>query len=401
MKNKYILYLLLLSTISFINSILEIPLKPIQVKGIPKYGLNLPSQEENTEELEEEFDPKLLMEEGNAYINTNFLYIATARIGSDKQEFNFLLDTGSSDTWVPKKDCIAAFPKNHYYNPETSSTSRNTNIPFQIRYGGGRSSSGIYYIDNFYYINNKDFPLQFGVAIKTDFDINGADGIIGLASYYSNENLSFISMLKNGGVTDSQMFSIKFGYNAIPGITGTFIVGKHPDFLNYNTVTTPLVQNPNVITHHWTCTINSFGIKYSNLLFQSNQSYNVIVDTGTNMIMLPLEYYNAIVNNVNNFNCHFIMNSQNLYQLSCNNENLLPEFRFEINGNILIVPKYYAFVKMNNGIFYSKVVFFESNVYVIGTPFLFAFHTLFDKENNVLQFYPERPEFLEKNGNLR
>ena len=398
--DKFILFLIL-SNISLINSLLEIPLKPIQVKGIPKYGFKLPFQEIISEESDEEFDPNLLIDQGNGYINTNFLYIATVKIGSNKQEMNFLLDTGSSITWVPKKGCVDTIKKAHYYDPDLSSTSRATNMPFQIKYGGGKSCNGIYYTDTFNYINNKDFSLMFGVALKTDFDyVNGADGIIGLARYYSSVPLSFISMLKNGGVTDSEVFSIKFGNNAIPGITGTFFIGKHPDFSNYNTVTSPLVNTDDGRVPNWVCTINSFGIKYSNLLFQSRKSFKFLFDSGTNMIILPLDYYNDIVNNVNSFNCHFILNKQNVYQLSCLNENLLPEFRFEINGNILIVPKNYAFVRVNS-VFYSKVVFVESDRYIMGTPFLFAFHTLFDKENEVLQFYPERPEFLQKNGNLR
>lgn len=93
--------------------------------------------------------------------------------------------------------------------------------------------------------------------------------------------------------------------------------------------------------------------------------------------------------------------NENIYQLTCSDESLLPEFRFEINGNILIVPKYYAFSEMSNGLFYSRVIFLESNNYIMGIPFLHAFHTLFNKENEVLQFYPQEPEFLEEKRNLR
>ena len=123
-------------------------------------------------------------------------------------------------------------------------------------------------------------------------------------------------------------------------------------------------------------------------------------DTGTNMILLPLEYYYYLKNQVGALNCQFITNDQKAYRLMCQTESLLPDFRFEINGHILIIPKNYGFNKASNGIFLSKVVFVESNHYIIGTPFFFAFHTLFDKVNEQLHFYPEKPEFIQKT-NLR
>ena len=38
--------------------------------------------------------------------------------------------------------------------------------------------------------------------------------------------------------------------------------------------------------------------------------------------------------------------------------------------------------------------------YVIGSPFFFAFHTLFDKESEKLHFYPENNENLIKRNYL-
>ena len=392
--NRFVLCLL--SYISFTNSIIEIPLKPIQVEGIPKYShFKLPVPEDILEENEDEFEPKLLIEQGNSIINANNLFVATVKIGSLKQPFNFLLDTGSSVTWVPKKGSIDKWKKEHYYEPTTSTTSRKTNNPFQIKYGSG-SCSGFYYYDIFNYINNKNFRLKFGVALKTDFNVNGADGIIGLSHFYDNEDLSFINMLNKGGVTKSKIFSLKFGFNIKTGKVGTLYIGKHNDFSNKNTVTCPLVKFKDKKKIFWICNIKSFGIKN----YKYTKSYDIMFDTETNMILLPLEYYYYLKNQVGALNCQFITNDQKAYRLMCQTESLLPDFRFEINGHILIIPKNYGFNKASNGIFLSKVVFVESNHYIIGTPFFFAFHTLFDKVNEQLHFYPEKPEFMQKT-NLR
>ena len=72
-----IFIVLSLSHISAINSLIEIPLKPIQVKGIPKYSnIILPLEETNFEvSEEEELEPKLLIDQGNSLVNTNnFIY---------------------------------------------------------------------------------------------------------------------------------------------------------------------------------------------------------------------------------------------------------------------------------------------------------------------------------------
>lgn len=395
-----IFIVLSLSYIWVINSLIEIPLKPIRVKGIPKYNnFILPIEEiDPAETEEEEFEPKLLIEQGNSMVNTNNVFIATVNIGSRKQVFNCLLDTGSSITWVPRKGSVNKYKNAHYYDPQISTTSRASSSGFQIKYGSG-SCNGVYYSDNFYYINNKSFRLLFGVALKTDFNVNGADGIIGLSHYYPNQDYSFMDMLNKGGVTKSKSFSLKFGTNIKAGKVGKFFIGKHSDFSNKITVTCPLVNPKN--GRDWVCNIKSFGFKRSNIHLQSKRSFNIIFDTGTNMIMLPLQYYNDLSNKVSKLNCNFVTNqNRDVFQLMCQKENLLPDFSFEINGQILLVPKTYGYLKDSRGFFYSKVIFVKSNFFIIGSPFFFAFHTLFDRENSKLHFYPENAAYIQKKTNL-
>lgn len=85
--------ILSLSYLTLTNSIIEIPLTSIKVKGVPKYSNfklieSIPISDENK-------DKRILIEEGNALIDMNLLFIANLKIGSNKQEFNLVLDTGS------------------------------------------------------------------------------------------------------------------------------------------------------------------------------------------------------------------------------------------------------------------------------------------------------------------
>lgn len=116
--------------------------------------------------------------------------------------------------------------------------------------------------------------MFFGVATKTDFKAIGADGIIGLAHVYYDEGLSFIQMLKNGGVTSSTMFSLKF-QNINMGVAGKLYLGKHDDFSKNNVGTCPLVNFSNGAEIYWGCQANSFGLrKNGGSEVRSNRQYN-------------------------------------------------------------------------------------------------------------------------------
>ena len=79
--------------------------------------------------------------------------------------------------------------------------------------------------------------------------------------------------------------------------------------------------------------------------------------------------------------------------------NSLPDFRFEINGNVLTVPHQYSFYDVGQ-YSYSRIIFKKYDYYIIGSPFFFAFHTLFDEEEGNLYFHPENIKYLEiGNGN--
>ncbi len=98
-KTKYIsIYLFIfLINICFISSIIEIPLYPTKVKGIPKYE-NISMMEQYYPDENESIS--FAAKEGNVFLNRDILFIAKIKIGSQKQIFNLLLDTGSSILWV-------------------------------------------------------------------------------------------------------------------------------------------------------------------------------------------------------------------------------------------------------------------------------------------------------------
>jgi DUF2075 family protein len=379
------LYLLLITSLFYLNHcVIEIPFKPIKVKGIPKYRnikLEEPILDTN---LTIKFNKSFLSSQGKATLNTNYLFLANIKIGSNSQSFNLLLDTGSYILWVPNKDSVDKYKIKNHYNPSQSTTSSYTEQSFEQKYGTGYCS-GYYYIDNIVYTDNKKFRMAFGVADKTEFEVEDCDGIIGLAHMYYDESLSFIYMMKNAKVIDSLSFSFKFEGDIDIPMSGKLILGKHKDFSSNSTVTCPLISKGTSSDIYWACQVSSFIIQKSNTTAISNRNFDIIFDTGTNMIMLPLSYYEDLKSDIRKFGCNIVLNDK-YYQIECSKSNPI-EFKFQINGNNLSLPVDLCYYDYSNTKIRSLVLFTD-DFYIFGSPFFLAYHTLFDKEGEKLHFYP-------------
>lgn len=383
------------SYICLTNCLIEIPFTSIEVKNIPKY---------KSIEVKEPLDYSQLNKtnktmfyiNGNTFINANYLFLAHITIGSSNQPFNLLLDTGSHLLWVAEDGCkqTGSIPIKNFYYPSKSTTKQKTSQTFSILYGTG-SCQGLLYYDYAKYINNKQFKIKFGVADKTDFGVNDCDGIIGLAHDYKDYDISFIHMLKKYSITDSTIFSFKFTDNK----SGKLIIGQHDDFSSSNAATCPLKTFEGEANYFWVCEVSGFGLKNTKEEIKSLNSFNIIFDTGTNFILLPIKYYYDLKDKLKNFGCSTTYKEKEL-QLVCINSKNLPDFTFIINGNTLTLSSYNSFYLSTDSKYYSSILFVKDNRYIIGSPFFVAFHTLFDKENDRLHFYPEKYSVINKGSNI-
>ena len=393
-KNIFIFYFLFFisSYICLTNCLIEIPFRPIDVKNIPKYK-NIEVKERSDDSTLNKSNTSLFYIDGKTTINQNYLFLASIKIGS--QPFNLLLDTGSNILWVAEVDCIESgkIPIKRHYDPSKSSTKVYTAEDFRIIYGTG-SCQGFLYYEYAEYINNKSFKIKLGVAKKTDFSVYDCDGIIGLGHDYSDKNdFSFIHMLKKSGITDSTKFSFKF----IDEKSGKLIIGEHDDFSSSNAITCPLKTLKGEANSFWVCEVDGFGLINKKEEIKSLNSYNIIFDTGTNYILLPLQYYNDMKDKFKNFGCTTANKDKDI-QLICSDYDNAPDFTFRINGNILTLSKYYTFYR-DGSKYYSSILFVKDERYIIGSPFFVGFHTLFDKDNEKLHFYPEKNNIVDKGSN--
>ena len=85
-KNCHLKILLFLIYISFSECIIEVPLKPVRVKGIPKFGNIAFGEPIENDDEDQKLNNRFLIEEGNSLINENLLFVANIKIGSNKQK---------------------------------------------------------------------------------------------------------------------------------------------------------------------------------------------------------------------------------------------------------------------------------------------------------------------------
>ena len=401
----HLIIFIIFSYFFFINCIVEIPLIREKSRRISKYK-NITIKKSTFDY--QKFFRLPIFNEGGLWLSYDNLFLTFIKIGvplylRDDQFLYQILDTRSQITWVAGPFCQNKYSSKirYYYSPKFSNTSQNTQESFNITLSSG-NASGYYYTDNFKYIGDKYFNMKFGVANYTEFNLESGSGIIGLGRQCSDENMSFIHMLKKYEATDSTIFSIKFG-GELENVDsyGELYIGNHEDFSSNYSVSCPLVKE---FKCYWVCKLDGFSLKKEEIELKSKKSNNIIFDTTIDKIILPMEYLNDIKDDLIKMNCSYssarlseIPPTYN--QINCSGPNdTLPDFRFKINGNILTIPSDFVFDKYNrDGFYLSNYLFFgNSEEYVFGTPFFMIFHTQFDGDNNKMKFYPREPKYIEK-----
>jgi hypothetical protein len=118
----------------------------------------------------------------------DLLYVAPINIGTPAQTFNVVLDTGSSNIWVPDVSCkhggCQGSPAKHHFDSSKSSSYTKNGRHFNIAYGTG-SASGLLGQDTFSFGSSGEVVTDqvFGQAtsVASFFSNQPIDGLVGMA----------------------------------------------------------------------------------------------------------------------------------------------------------------------------------------------------------------------------
>lgn len=220
---------------------------------------------------------------------TNYLnaqYFTEIQIGTPGQTFKVILDTGSSNLWVPSQDCtsLACFLHSKY-DHDASSTYKANGSEFSIQYGSG-SMEG-YISQDTVSIGDLVIPKQdFAEATSEPglaFAFGKFDGILGLAydTISVNKIVPPIYNAINQDLLDAPQFGFYLGdTNKDEEDGGVATFGGYDESLFQGKITWLPVRRK----AYWEVAFEGIGLgdEYAEL-FKTGAA----IDTGTSLITLP------------------------------------------------------------------------------------------------------------------
>ena len=253
-------------------------------------------------------------------------------LGTPPQNFKVVLDTGSSNLWVPSSECnsIACYLHNKY-DSSASSTYKKNGTSFEIRYGSGELS-GFVSNDVFQIGDLKVKHQDFAEATSEPglaFAFGRFDGIMGLGYDTISVNKivpPFYNMLDQG-LLDEPVFAFYLGDTnegqesvaTFGGIDESHYSGK-------------LTKIPLRRKAYWEVDLDAitFGKETAEM-----DNTGVILDTGTSLIALPstiAELLNKEIGAKKSYNGQ--------YTVECNKRDSLPDLTFTLTGHNFTIGAY-------------------------------------------------------------
>ncbi|KAJ6599029.1 aspartic peptidase A1 [Mycena vulgaris] len=253
----------------------------------------------------------------------NAQYFAEIQLGTPPQSFKVILDTGSSNLWVPSTSCtsIACF-LHAKYDSSSSSSHKANGSAFSIQYGSGSMEGFV--SNDVLAIGDLKIPKQdFAEATKEPglaFAFGKFDGILGLG--YDTISVNhitppFYSMI-NAGLIDEAVFSFRIGSSEDDG--GEAIFGGIDD----DAYLGKLVYVPVRRKAYWEVELEKVSFGGDELELENT---GAAIDTGTSLIALPTdiaEMLNTQIGATKSWNGQ--------YTVDCAKVPSLPELSFYFGG---------------------------------------------------------------------
>jgi hypothetical protein len=250
-------------------------------------------------------------------------YLINLTVGTPPKPYSVLLDTGSTDLWLPAWNSSGCYPtcRPGTYNPSDSSTALDIHIPFNISYGlsPGSGMLGEYYNDSIH-VGNAELPAQTFAVADVPAPITEASfwGILGLGSRYGTSAFTnpWSPVYRQLNATYTPLWEHLFESGLIPKRLFSIALGKQSD--SFGSITFGAVAPPSSHKYHgalkkipvilsgplftgWvinmtsvTRTTTSAETTVAENLTTENFPLQVVLDTGAPNTYLPNALYTLI-----------------------------------------------------------------------------------------------------------
>lgn len=209
-------------------------------------------------------------------------YWGQVQIGTPGKTFQVLFDTGSSNLWVPSKDCTNCKSSAATYDPSASSTFKNNGTAFKIQYGTGAMNGVV--VHDVVEIGSLKADCDFAVATNEPgitFKESKFDGILGLGwpSIAVDGITPVMQALHNQGQLDKFLFGF-YLQKAANKDTGKLTIGGYDA-----TKATNLQWVPLKMENYWM--VNMEALSFGGT--STTTVPNAIIDSGTSLIVGPVD----------------------------------------------------------------------------------------------------------------
>lgn len=295
-------------------------------------------------------------------------------IGTPPQSFKVILDTGSSNLWVPSTECgsIACYLHTKY-DSSASSTYKKNGTSFEIRYGSG-SLSGFVSQDVVTIGDLKIKKQDFAEATEEPglaFAFGRFDGILGLGfdSISVNHIVPPFYNMINQGLLDEPVFAFYLGNTANGEGDEAEAVFGGVDEAHY---TGKMTYLPLRRKAYWEVDLDS--IKFGDGSVELDNT-GAILDTGTSLIALPsdlAELLNKEMGAKKGYNGQ--------YTIECEKRDSLPDMSFTLSGKEFLITPYDYILEVQGSCISSifGMDFPGDPLIILGDAFLRKWYSVYD-----------------------
>jgi len=317
-------------------------------------------------------------------------YYGPITIGTPPQQFDVVFDTGSSNLWVPSKDCalsnIACLTHKKYDNSKSTTYTAN-GTAFAIQYGSG-SLTGVTSQDTVT-VGGVTVPgVLFAEAIKEPgiaFVAAHFDGILGFGYPEISVNGMppfFQAALASGAIKEPK-FAFSLAKDASAASGGELTLGG-VDSTKY---TGEFTYTPVTIKGYWQFGVSKVSVGGAD--FASD--IKAIADTGTSLLALPTAQITALVKQLPGT---IKVPGAQEWEVECGKIDQFPTLSFTIGGKEFELEGSDYVLKITQsgvtecllGLTGLDVPAPRGPLWILGDVFLRKYYTVFDYGNNQLGF---------------
>jgi saccharopepsin len=316
---------------------------------------------------------------------TDFLnaqYFADITIGTPPQSFKVILDTGSSNLWVPSQKCssIACFLHTKFDSSASSSYKAN-GTEFKIQYGSGAMEGFV--SEDTMTIGDLEIKKQLFAEATSEPGLTFAfakfDGILGMAYDTISVNKippPFYNMIDQG-LLDEPVFAFYLGNSEEEG--GEAIFGGI-DKAHY---TGKISYAPIRRKGYWEVNLDKITLGKDEMELENT---GAAIDTGTSLIALPTDIAEII-----NKEIGATKGWQGAYTVDCKNVPSMPDLTFTIDNKDYRLTAEDYILKTSETSCLSAFTGLDipaplGPIWIVGDVFLRKYYTIYDLGKNAVGF---------------